>query len=135
MSTESPRTPEDLTEAQVSARALAAERRSAMRMRARRIRQGVAAVAASTFIFTGAYMGIQLANGKDPGLLASSSSGTSTTLVASSSSPTVKTTASGKSISAANTESTASTATTSNAASTEEAKTENAPTAVTTSQS
>jgi len=135
MPTESPDTPENPTDAKIKARALAAERRAAMRLRARRIRQSVAALAASAFIFSGAYMGIQLANGKDPGLVASSGSGTSTTLVASSSSPSVKTTASGTATAATTTASTASTGTTSTAASTEEGRTENASTAVTTSQS
>ena len=133
MPTDSPAAPENPTDAKIKARALAAQRREAMRLRARRIRQSVAALTASLFIFSGAYIGVQLANGKDPSLLASSSSGTSTTLVASSSSP-VKTTASGGAA-ASTTASTASTGTTTTAASTEEGSTEGATTSVTTSQS
>ena len=135
MQTDPPDTPENPTDAKIKARALAAERRAAMRLRARKIRQSVAALTASMFIFSGAYIGIQLANGKDPSLLASSSSGTSTTLVASSTNPAVKTTASGATTTAVTTASTAAAGTTSSAAATEEGSTENASTAVRTSQS
>jgi hypothetical protein len=134
MPTKSPDTPDNLTPAQQKARALAGERRDAMRMRARRIRHGVAALAASTFIFSGAYMGIQLANGKDPSLLASSKATTATTLLASSTTP-VKTTTSGASTSSATTASTASTGTTSSVSNTEAGGREGATAAVTTSQS
>jgi hypothetical protein len=134
MPADSPDSPENPTDAKVKARALAAERRAAMRLRARRIRQSVAALTASMFIFSGAYIGIQLANGKDPSLLASSGSGTSATLVASNTSPAVKTTASGAAATVA-TASTASIGTSTSAVSTGAGSTENASTAVTTSQS
>jgi len=135
MPTESPDVPDNLTRAQQNARALAGERRAAMRLRARRIRQSVAALAASVFILSGAYMGVQLANGKDPGLLASSKSTTATTLLASSTTPSVKTTASGASTSSGTTESSASTGTTASVSSSGEDSKESTSTAVTTSQS
>ena len=59
-----------LTPEQLNARALVSKRRAAMRRRTRRIRQIVALTATTMFLGASGLIGVQLASGHDPALVA-----------------------------------------------------------------
>jgi hypothetical protein len=64
------RPPVPLTPVQLQARTLAGERREAIRLRTRRIRRSIAALAAALFSTAFLVIYVQLASGHDPALLA-----------------------------------------------------------------
>jgi hypothetical protein len=94
-----PRSPE-----QVQARALAQERREAIRVRERRIRRSVAALAATLFSVAFLVIYVQLASGHDPALVTNAKHATA----ANASSSTESLTASGSESAESSTESSSS---------------------------